>query len=156
MRTLITEAAMTTAQILERPERFDRVDRVKQVAGEPVLPGDDKFWILGDPLVVLIDGTERIEVPVGFTTDGASVPDWAQTITGWGPWDPPQRWAGIVHDWLYSTKGVSKAHADAVLRALLLAEHAGSFKAEIMFLAVVVGGGHAYKADQARGPRIYV
>ena len=147
---------MTTAQILERPERFDRVDRVKEVAGEPVLPGDDKFWILGDPLVVLIDGAERIEVPVGFTTDGASVPDWAQKLTGWGPWEPPQRWAGIVHDWLYSTKGVTKAHADAVLRALLLAEGAKSFKAEVMFLAVVVGGWGAYKSDQEHGPRIYV
>ncbi len=149
---------MTIAKILERPERFDRVDRVKEVTGEPVLPGDDKIWILGDPLVVLVDGTERIEVPVGFTTDGASVPDWAQTITGWGPWEPPQRWAGIVHDWLYSTKGVTKAHADAVLRAVLLAEHGGWFKAEIMFLAVVIGGGAAYRADQAKGPesRVFV
>jgi hypothetical protein len=133
---------MTTAQILERPERFDRVDRVKEVAGEPVLPGDDKFWILGDPLVVLVDG--------------ASVPDWAQKLTGWGPWQPPQRWAGIVHDWLYSTKGVSKAHADAVLRAILLAEGAKPLKAEAMFLAVVVGGWGAYRADQEHGPRIYV
>ena len=149
---------MTTAEILERPERFDRVDRVKQVTGEQVLPGDDKVWILGDPLVVLIDGTERVEVPVGFTTDGASVPDWAQKLTGWGPWEPPQRWAGIVHDWLYSTKGVTKSHADAVLRAVLLAEHGGWFKDEMLFLAVVVGGGGAYASDQAHGPteRIFV
>ena len=45
---------------------------------------------------------------------------------------------------------MTKAHADAVLRAVLLAEHGGWFKAEVMFLAVVVGGGSAYRTDQAR------
>jgi hypothetical protein len=77
---------MISARIVERPARFDRVDRVKAAVGQPVLPGDDRFWILGDPLVVQVDGGERIEVPVGFTTDGASVPGWAQTLTGWEPW----------------------------------------------------------------------
>ena len=62
---------MLSARIVQRPARFDRVDRVKAVVGQPVLPGDDRFWILGDPLVVQVDGGERIEVPVGFTTDGA-------------------------------------------------------------------------------------
>jgi hypothetical protein len=147
---------MTTATIERRPDRFDRVDRVKEATGQEVLPGDDRFWILGDPLVVVVDGTERIEMVTGFTTDGASVPDWAQALTGWGPWESPQRWAGITHDWLYSTRGVSKAHADAVLRAVLRAEGAGSFKAEVMFLAVVVGGWGAYRADQEHGPHIFV
>ena len=108
---------MLSARIVQRPARFDRVDRVKAVVGQPVLAGDDRFWILGDPLVVQVDGGERIEVPVGFTTDGASVPGWAQTLTGWEPWQDPQRWAGVVHDWLYSQPGVSKSHADAVFRA---------------------------------------
>jgi hypothetical protein len=88
---------MLTAKIIARPGRFDRVDRVKAVVGEQILPGDDQFWILGEPLVVQV-GDDRIEVPTGFTTDGASVPDWAQRITRWKPWEDPQRWAGIVHD----------------------------------------------------------
>ena len=75
-----------TAKIINKPERFDRVDRVKAVAGETILPGDDRFWILGDPLVVEV-GDDRIEIPVGFTTDGASVPVWAQRLTRWKPWD---------------------------------------------------------------------
>jgi hypothetical protein len=147
---------MTTATIEHRPERFDRVDRVKEAVGQPVLPGDDRFWILGDPLVVVIDGTERIEVPVGFTTDGASIPGWAQAVTGWDPWTDPQRVAGIVHDWLYTQPGVSKAHADQVFRAVLAADGAPRFKREIMYAAVVVGGGDAYRKDQARGPQIWV
>jgi hypothetical protein len=150
-----TENEMISARIVERPARFDRVDRVKAAVGQPVLPGDDRFWILGDPLVVQVDGGERIEVPVGFTTDGASVPGWAQTLTGWEPWADPQRWAGVVHDWLYSQPGVSKSHADAVFRAVLASEGASWWKRKLMYAAVVAGGWWAYRADQGRGPRIF-
>jgi len=146
---------MISARIVERPARFDRVDRVKEAVGQPVLPGDDRFWILGDPLVVEVDSGERIEVPVGFTTDGASVPGWAQALTGWEPWADPQRWAGVVHDWLYSQRGVSKSHADDVFRAVLASEGASSWKRKLMYAAVVAGGWWAYRADQARGPRIF-
>ncbi len=146
---------MVSARIVGRPARFDRVDRVKEVVGEEVLPGDDRFWILGDPLVAVADA-ERIEVPVGFTTDGASVPGWAQTLTGWAPWSDPQRWAGVVHDWLYCRRGVTKSYADNVFRAVLESEGAGRWKRDIMFTAVVAGGWWAYSSDQARGPRIFV
>jgi hypothetical protein len=145
---------MLTAKIIAKPERFDRVDRVKAVVGDEVLPGDDRFWILGEPLVAQADDG-RIDIPTGFTTDGASVPRWAQRITDWAPWDDPQRWAGIVHDWLYSQPGVTKRHADNVFRALLASEGAGWLKRKLMYAAVVIGGGHAYRGNQTRGPRIF-
>jgi hypothetical protein len=145
---------MLEATIVSRPEHFDRVDRVKAVVGEKLLPGDERFWILGEPLVVDVDG-ERIEIPTGFTTDGASVPGWAQRITSWKPWEDPQRWAGIVHDWLYTQPGVTKRHADNVFRAVLASEGAGWWKRKLMYSAVVIGGGPAYRANQERGPRIY-
>ena len=119
-----------------------------------MLEGDDRFWILGDPLIVQAGG-ERIEIPTGFTTDGASVPAWAQRLTGWQPWEDPQRWAGIVHDWLYTQKGFPKSRADKIFRSVLTSEGAGWLKRRLMYLAVVVGGGPAYRADQARGPRIF-
>lgn len=147
---------MTTAVVESRPTHFDRVDRVKRAVGQPVLPGDELFWILGEPLVVLVDGTERITVPTGFTTDGASVPVWAQRLTGWGRWEEPQRWGGITHDWMYTQRGTSKAHADNVFRAVLKAEGTSKFKAEVMWAAVVVGGGPAYRSNQAKGPWIFV
>jgi hypothetical protein len=143
------------AQIVERPARFDRVDRVKEAVGQEVLPGDDRFWILGDPLVAELDTGERIEVPVGFTTDGASVPGWAQAVTGWDPWADPQRWAGVVHDWLYTQPGVAKEHADDVFRELLRSEGANAVKRDAMYLAVKLFGGHAYRQDQAEGPHIF-
>ena len=47
------EHEMISARICDSGQPvFDRVDRVKEVVGQPVLPGDDRFWILGDPLVV--------------------------------------------------------------------------------------------------------
>jgi hypothetical protein len=145
---------MLTAKVISKPERFDRVDRVKAAVGQEILPGDDRFWILGDPLVVQV-GDEQIVIPTGFTTDGASVPGWAQRITMWNPWDDPQRWAGIVHDWLYAQRGVSKARADEIFRAVLVSEGAGWLRRKLMYAAVVVGGGPAYRSNQARGPRIF-
>ncbi len=144
---------MLTAKIITKPNRFDRVDRVKAVVGGQILPEDDRFWILGDPLAAEADH-ERVEIPTGFTTDGASVPAWAQRVTRWKPWADPQRWPGVVHDWLYSQAGVTKARADSMFRALLASEGAGWFKRKAMYTAVVVGGGSAYRANQARGPRI--
>lgn len=147
---------MTTAVIETRPDNFDRVDRVKQAVGRPVLPGDEMFWILGGPLVVVANGNERITVPTGFTTDGASVPRWAQRLTGWGRWEEPQRWGGITHDWMYTQRGTTKSHADNVFRAVLKAEGASKFTREVMWAAVVVGGGPAYRSNQAQGPWVFV
>lgn len=146
---------MVTARVVVRPARFDRVDRVKEAVGQPVLPGDDRFWILGDPLVVETGDGDRIVVPAGFTTDGASVPDWAERLSGWSQWEDPQRMAGIVHDWLYTQKGVTKRRADDVFRALLDSEGAGWLKRNLMYAAVVVGGGAAYRRSQERGPWIF-
>ena len=145
---------MAEARIIGVPSRFDRVDRVKAVVGQPIEPGDDRFWILGDPLIVEVDA-ERIDIPPGFTTDGASVPDWAQPLTGWDPWEDPQRWAGVVHDWLYSQPGVGKAHADNVFRSVLASQGAGWFKRDVMFRAVGAGGWSASRRTRARGPRIF-
>ena len=116
-----------TAKVVQAPARFDRVDRAKRAVGQQVLAGDDRFGILGDPLIVQV-GDERIEVPVVFTTDGASVPGWPSGSPGWDAWSDPQRWAGVAHDWLYSQPGVSKSYADQVFRALLASQGASAVK----------------------------
>lgn len=155
------------AEITERPETFDRVDRVKGVTGEQVLAGDDRLWIMGGPLVFEILAHEfsvpaRYVVPRGFVTDGASVPYVAQLITGWRPWDEPHRWGAIAHDWLYCANGAEefgwlrcgKPYADRAFRAVLRAAGASTFRAETMYRAVQLFGGPAYRADQATGPTI--
>lgn len=142
------------ATILKRPTTFDRVDKVKLAVGQPVLKGDSRFWILGGPLIVEIDGGTH-EVPLGFTTDGASIPELGQFLTGWDPWEPPQRWGAIVHDFLYYSAGIAKPFADRAFRAVLESEGSNWWQREIMYLAVRLFGGRAYRADQLRGPRIY-
>lgn len=142
------------AAILLRPATFDRVDRVKVVTGQSVLPGDDRLWILGDAMVFSVNGAQHI-VPTGFTTDGASVPDWAARLTGWDRWDEPQRWAAIAHDWLYCQRGCAKRYADEAFRALLDYEGATWLRREAMYYAVCLFGGPAYAADQEAGPMIY-
>ena len=42
-----------------------------------------------------------VTVPLGFTTDLASIPTAVERLTVWRPFEGPQRWAGTVHDWLY-------------------------------------------------------
>lgn len=145
------------AEITQYPETFDQVARIKrEVTHQPILPGDEELWILGTPMMILIDGVERIEVAKGFTTDGASVPKIGQVLTGWSKWDEPGRYPAIAHDWLYCVSGVRKSKADWVFRSLLGSEGASWWQCNVMYWAVAVGGWWAYKADQDSGPSIYV
>lgn len=143
------------ARIVLEPVTFARVDQVKRAVGQPVLEGDDRLWILGGPLVVSLTPGGPVTVPKGFVTDGASIPGFAQALTGWHPWDEPQRWGAIVHDWLYCCAGVDKAFADEAFRALLRSAGADAFRTEVMYLAVRLFGGHAYAQDQQYGPDIW-
>lgn len=131
-------------------DQFARVDRVKREVGQAVLPGDDLNWILGEPLIVDVGGGETIIVPPGFTTDGASIPPIVQRLTFWHPFEGPQRWAGIVHDWLYYQDGYDRKRADEVFREILRAEGASWFRTTAMYSAVRVFGGRAYTTNQAR------
>jgi hypothetical protein len=142
------------AEIIERPDTFDRVDRIKVALGQKVQSGDDRFWILGSPLLVEIDGVVHT-VPTGFTTDGASIPKPGQWLTGWDPWEPPQKWAAIVHDWLYCAPNVAKKYADRAFRAVLQAEGSNWWQVNVMYAAVALFGGPAYLTDQVAGPRIH-
>lgn len=143
---------MPDVVITTRPtdDQFARVDLVKQAVGQEVLEGDELTWILGAPLVVEVDDGEVITVPIGFTTDGASIPTIAQKLTGWKPFEGPQRWAGIVHDWLYYQDGYSRKRADQIFRDILRAEDATDFRTTAMYWAVRLFSRWAYRANQAR------
>ncbi len=132
------------------PDQFARVDRVKEFAGQVVLDGDDRNWILGAPLVVEVDDRETITVPLGFTTDGASIPRIVQWLTTWKPFEGPQRWAGIVHDWLYYQDGFDRKRADDIFRDILRAEGASALQTRGMYWAVRIFSRWAYRTNQAR------
>lgn len=143
------------ARVIGRPteSQLARVDQVKLAVGDEPLEGDERFWILGEPLFLMID-TVLVTVSSGFITDGASVPKLAQHLTGWDPWEIPQRWPAVAHDWLYCERDTAKTYADTAFRALLVNEGANWYQSTVMHWAVKLFGGWAYRSDQDAGPRM--
>lgn len=82
----------------------------------------------------------------GFVTDWASVP----RFLWW--WIPPMgQWslAALAHDYLYRSHLTSRRNADAVFYALMRDAGVWWLRARLMWLAVRLFGGPAYRA----GPR---
>lgn len=143
---------MLKLAIVSRPtdDQFARVDRVKHAVGHVILPGDEKYWILGEPLVLEVHDGETITVPAGFTTDGASIPLPIQLATSWKPFEGPQRWAGITHDWLYYQDGYKRSRADLMFKYILRAEYASCFQQNSMYAVCRCFSSMAYRRNQAR------
>jgi hypothetical protein len=79
---------------------------------------------------------KEIEVPTGFFTDFASVPNVARVfISGHGK----DRWAAVVHDYLYSI-GFDRKTADAIFLEAMTVSNVGFFKRRVMYRAVRTGG----------------
>jgi hypothetical protein len=74
---------------------------------------DGRNVALLESLEYLTDGGERIVVPAGFESDGASTP---QTIWNLFPPFGPYWLAAILHDWLYRRTQRPKAECDSLLK----------------------------------------
>lgn len=107
------------------------------------------LWRLGLPLVWCDPSYGRLEVPVGFVTDLASIPRLFRNLPFLDP-NGLSRRPAVVHDWLYgSAQGrlKGKEFADQYLRAALLSEGASKPVAQAFFLAVHWGGRSSWDAD---------
>ena len=94
-------------------------------------------WILEAPMIFYSDVAHRaIAVPVGFTTDFASVPrlPLAFTIAG----DIGHK-SATVHDYLCRTRIMTRALADKVFREALEVEGVPAWRRAIMYAGVRVG-----------------
>lgn len=85
---------------------------------------------------------ERIVVPAGYVTDFASIPRLFWRL------EPPLGPAGkaaVVHDYLYSTRGLAgrytRAAADGIFREAMGVLKVPAWKRSLMWAAVRVGGG---------------
>lgn len=86
-----------------------------------------------------------IEVPAGFLFDGASIPRLAWTIIGVTPFDHKIIHAAVIHDWLYSTRSLSRKLSDDVFKRIMKRE--GRLRRTSIFLihrSVRIGGCRAY------------
>ena len=93
------------------------------------------------PLIYESDLIGLVEVPAGFSTDFASVPRLpvAYMLTG----DTAHE-AAVVHDFLYSTKRVSRSKADAVFLEAMETLGMSWWRRRLMWLGVRVGGWGSY------------
>ncbi len=106
------------------------------------------------------DDEYSIIVPKGFVYDGASVPQWAWSITGLLP-DGINRRAALFHDWIYANDGkeiamvvdgeiifrdFTRREADELFREMLKTDGVSYFKRNLQYYAVRVGGGAVWAA----------
>lgn len=91
----------------------------------------------------------KIVVMRGFIFDGASIPRLLWRVCG-HPFEVPRVAAGLVHDWLYSARVTTRAEADAIYRALLVAVGWSSLFAWVEWLALRVCGFVAWRSHGRR------
>lgn len=91
--------------------------------------------------------SENITVPAGFVCDFASTPRWLWWLLP--PWGKYGR-AAIVHDFAYREQFCTKEAADALFREGMRASGVGRTRATVMYFAVVMFGGKAWRANQGR------
>lgn len=100
-------------------------------------------WRVRRPVTATVD-EHTITVPVGFETDLASVP-----ALVWWLYPPHGPWAldAVVHDYLYTTKQLTRAQSDYIYRTLLRRNPNVSFRtAWIHWVAIRAGGWWAWRS----------
>lgn len=76
---------------------------------------------------------------VGDVTDGATIPDWAQSIIG-GPWDVSYLKAAVMHDHYCGHHEFSWRETHLMFYNALVDLGMSEFKAKVMYYAVYAGG----------------
>lgn len=105
------------------------------------------------------DDEDRVYVPVGYCSDGTSVPTLLRGIFPvWGKYAQ----AAIVHDLLYSTNALPREEADEIFRNAILVlgrdiesdkpTMGGRLLATLAFWAVKLFGGKPYSAGPSEYP----
>lgn len=96
-----------------------------------------------------LDPRDRVwSVPVGFKTDGASIPPFLWSFIG-SPFNGHYRLPALFHDAAYGTPGVKRAEADRMFFDAMREEGVGLVKALLMWAGVRIGGGRPF-ADAQR------
>lgn len=71
------------------------------------------IWMLTRTFEYHPDKGKTIEVPIGFKSDGASIPKFAYSIIG-GQWTGKYTEAAIIHDFLYFSQEVKRKESDKI------------------------------------------
>jgi hypothetical protein len=104
-------------------------------------------WFLCEPLkYVSVALNRRIVVPPGLQTDFASIPRLLWRVL---PKNGEYDGAAVLHDWGYRGN-LSRCESDEVFFEAMLVLGVALWKARLMFLAVRLFGGRAYREGSRR------
>lgn len=94
---------------------------------------------------------ESYTAPMGFRTDGASIPPWLRWLCG-SPFEPPRMYAALLHDWLYSggDPEATRADADDLYRDLQLSLGVPRWKAYVEWAALRAFGRSRWSGKRGR------
>ena len=84
------------------------------------------------------DGKDIIKVPIGFITDGASIPRIFVSITG-GHWSGKFGSAAVIHDYLYSIQIFTRKKTDKIFLEAMKVLGVSWLKRKTMYYAVRIG-----------------
>lgn len=105
------------------------------------------MWVYRQPLIWCDPVFGRIEAPIGFRTDLASIPRLFRNLPAFDPNGLSRLPAGL-HDWLYRLQR-DKAKADQFLYAALQQQGMSQIDAYLYYDAVHVFGGPSWASDSA-------
>ena len=107
----------------------------------------NRLWVLTRPFVFSVDD-EIFTVPMGFVTDGASVPRLLYSLCS--PVSGPFGQGAIVHDFLYSVDGpdIGRLRADLVLYQIGRFRGAGLAESQLVKSGVNLFGWMSYKTGR--------
>ncbi|MGB7601258.1 MAG: DUF1353 domain-containing protein [Candidatus Sulfotelmatobacter sp.] len=87
---------------------------------------------------------EKVDVPVGFVTDFASIP---RVFWSFLPTDGDYAYAAVIHDFLYWTQSRPREVADQIFRMSMQDFKISSATIEVIYQAVRLGGGSAWSEN---------
>jgi hypothetical protein len=103
--------------------------------------------LLISDFIVYVNGFKHI-IPAGFVFDGASIP-WGMRNT-FNPTDTRYMAAALIHDYLYEAEIYPRLANDAVfLAAMIYSGQVPRWKYNMMYAAVVIGGGWSYRTQHS-------
>lgn len=85
------------------------------------------------------DEGKKIEVPIGFVSDGASIPRIAYSLIG-GRWTGKYVKAALIHDWLYFSQTTEQKFADKVFIVAMRVMGVSWWRRVVMYRAVRIFG----------------
>jgi hypothetical protein len=105
-----------------------------------------RTWVVLQELAYQTHAYDKIRVPIGFTTDLASVPQLFQNLF---PKDGKYKDAAVVHDYLYSTQGLygkfTRKQSDKIFSQAMKDLGVSWWRRSMIYRAVRIGGAGSWK-----------